>query len=374
MKRSKITLALAAFMLGTAGSAHAATSFIANSFYDQNHPLSKHSYIEWAEDLKAASGGDLQAQVFTGAVLLAPRANLQGVRDNVAQIGTASAVYTPSDMPLANAIQELGFNYSDPLTMIFAATDFSMTHPAQLAEWKKNRVVYLGGYTTPAYILMCRTPVRTLAELKGKRVRAAGAAISEWLELAGAVPVNVPSTEMYMGLDRGSLDCATNASNDLVDRSLWEVAKHTTLAPTGMYWAGPHHAVNPAFWKGLSEAQRDILKQTTARATARMIVQYILASERALEESKARGIAIYEPATDLQASIESFRAKRVQEIKQVAADKYGVEDVAAIDDFIATHQKWEALLAGVDRNDEAALAELAMTHIYRKLPANYGLD
>jgi len=363
MPKTKMANALAIALLAAAGSVSAATTFIANSFYDQQHPFSKYSYIEWAETLKTLSGGDLQAQVFTGSVLLAPRANLQGIRDNVAQVGSASAVYTPSDMPLANAIQELGFNYSDSLTMILAVTDYSMNHPAQLAEWKKNQILYLGGYATPPYILMCRMPVTNLAQLKGKRVRAAGSAISEWLELAGAVPVNVPSTEMYTGLDRGSLDCATNASNDLIDRSLWEVAKHTTLAPTGIYWAGPHHGVNLPFWRSLTDAQRGIMMQATAKASA-----------SALEQTRAKGNAIYQPAADLQASIEAFRSQRLREIKNVAADKFGVTDGSAIDDFVATYDKWKTLLADVDREDEAALAELAMSQIYRKLPANYGLD
>jgi len=313
-------------------------------------------------------------QVFTGTVLLAPRANLQGIRDNVVQISNTAGVYTPSDMPLANAIQELSFNYSDTVTMILANADFSMNHPAQLAEWKKNRIIYLGGWATPAYIFMCRTPVTTLADLKGKRVRAAGSVVSEWLEQAGAVPVNVPSSEMYSGLDRGSLDCATNASSDLIDRSLWEVAKHTTLAPTGILWAGPHWGVNVQFWKKLNDGQREVLKEATARAMTRLVVQYLKSAESALEEAKAKGNTIHQPAADLQASIENYRAKQLTGIKDLASKKFGITDTSVIDDFIATFDKWQALLQGVDRNDEAALAELALTHIYRKLPASYGLD
>jgi len=374
MQRKPLLRTLAVSWMLIAASVSAKTTFIANSFYDQQHPLSKYAYVEWADAVKTLSGGDLEAQVFTGTVLLAPRANLQGIRDNVAQVSTAAAMYTPSEMPIANALQELGFNYADSVTMILAVTDFSMNNPAQLAEWKKNRIVYLGGYTTPAYILMCRTPTTSLADLKGKRVRAAGAAISEWLEQAGAVPVNVPSTEMYTGLDRGSLDCTTVPSNDLIDRSVWEVAKHTTLAPTGIYWAGPHWGVNAKFWQGLTGTQREVLKEATARAMTRLVVQYVKSSERALDEARAKGNTIHQPAADLQASIEAFRSQRLAQIRNIAAEKYGMTDGAVIDDFIATHRKWEALLEGVDREDEAALAELALTHIYQKLPAHYGLE
>ena len=299
MNRNLISLAGLVLMAAAGTSANAETKFIANSFYDGGHPLSKFGYVEWADIVKDLSGGDLAPEVYTGTVLLAPRAALQGAQDNVVQVANISAVYIPSEMPVANAVQELGFNYSDPKAMIFAATDFSMHNPTQLKEWTDNKIVYLGAYTTPPYILFCTSPVTTLAEFKGKRIRTAGSAVSMWVEEAGGVPVNVPSSEMYTGLERGSLDCATNAANDLIDRSLWEVAKHTTLLPTGMYWAGPEWGYNTDFWTGLSVEQRSVLMEATARSMARMIINYAQRAEDALTEAQEKGNTVAEPGEDL---------------------------------------------------------------------------
>lgn len=146
--RNTLTLAVAALVLpAVASSAHAATSFIANSFYDQQHPHSRYGYIEWAEMVKELSNGELQPEVYTGTVLLAPRANLQGIQDNVVQVAHHAAIYTPSEMPVANAVQELGFNYDDPLIGILAVTDFSLNNPTQLAEWEELDIVYLAPIT-----------------------------------------------------------------------------------------------------------------------------------------------------------------------------------------------------------------------------------
>lgn len=373
--RNTLTLAVGALVLPVvASSAHAATSFIANSFYDQQHPHSRYGYIEWAEMVKELSNGELQPEVYTGTVLLAPRANLQGIQDNVVQVAHHAAIYTPSEMPVANAVQELGFNYDDPLVGILAVTDFSLNNPTQLAEWEELDIVYLGAYNTPSYVLFCREPVRNLEELRGKRIRTAGSTVSAWVEQAGGTPVNVPSSEMYSGLDRGSLDCASNAANDLIDRSLWEVAEHTTLLPTGMYWSGPQWGFNSSFWASLSDEERDVFKQATAKAMTRMIVQYLGASEAALEEAASHGNNIYEPEEDLMASVEAFRDEALANVYDKARDEYGVEDPEAlIDDFIATYEKWDALISEVDREDEEALAELAMEEIYNKLPADYGI-
>ncbi|OWV30100.1 C4-dicarboxylate TRAP transporter substrate-binding protein [Halomonas campaniensis] len=373
--RNTLTLAVGALVLPVvASSAHAATSFIANSFYDQQHPHSRYGYIEWAEMVKELSNGELQPEVYTGTVLLAPRANLQGIQDNVVQVAHHAAIYTPSEMPVANAVQELGFNYDDPLVGILAVTDFSLNNPTQLAEWEELDIVYLGAYNTPSYVLFCREPVRNLEELRGKRIRTAGSTVSAWVEQAGGTPVNVPSSEMYSGLDRGSLDCASNAANDLIDRSLWEVAEHTTLLPTGMYWSGPQWGFNSGFWASLSDEERNVFKEATAKAMTRMIVQYLGASEAALEEAASNGNNIYEPEEDLMASVEAFRDEALANVYDKARDEYGVEDPEAlIDDFIATYEKWDALISEVDREDEEALAELAMEEIYNKLPADYGI-
>ena len=373
MKNLIKTAALAAFI---AAPVSAQTDFIANSFYDGAVPMSGEGYIQWGELVKELSGGDLVPEVYTGTVLLAPRAALQGVRDNVVQVAHHAAIYTPSELPVANAVQELGFNYSDPVPTIFAVTEFSMTNPTQLAEWKDKGVVYLGAYTTPPYVLMCSSPVRNLSEIKGKRIRTAGSAVSVWVEEVGGIPVNVASSEMYTGLERGTLDCASNAASDLVDRSLMEVAEHTTLVSTGMYWSGPQWGYNPSFWAGLTPEQRAVLMEASARSMARMVIAYGEKVENGLEATKAAGGNVYEPEEDLAESLAAFREKSLSTIYQKAEEQFGLDNAKeVIDDFRSTMAKWEDLLANVDNSDEDALTELAMQEIYSKIdPATYGVD
>ena len=358
------------------GLATAETDFIANSFYGAETPFTKWGYVDWAANVKEMSGGELVPQVFTGSVLLAPRANLQGIRDNVVQVAHHAAVYTPSELPVANAVQELGFNYSDPLVAIFAVADFSMHNETQLAEWKDKGVVYLGAYATPPYLLFCREPIRNLAELKGKRIRTAGSTVSLWVEAAGGIPVNVPSSEMYTGLERGTLDCASNAGNDLIDRSLWEVADYTTLLPTGMYWSGPQWGVNPGFWASLTTEQRKVMMDASAIGMARMNVAYIQRADDALVEAQEKGHTVFEPEADLMQSIVDYREKALTNVYKTAEEKYGLTNgQEVIDDFRATWEKWEALLADVDRTDADALAEIALKEIYANLdPATYGVQ
>lgn len=367
--------AAAALALTLAAPALAETSFIANSFYNAEHPLSKYTYVEWAEALEEASGGELKPEVYTGTVLLAPRATLQGIRDNIVQVGNHPAVYTPSEMPVAMATQELGFNYEDAVAMVLAVTEFSMENPTQLAEWEANDIVYLGGFATPPYIMFCREPVTNLEEIKGKRLRTAGSTVSQWAEEVGAIPVNVPSSEMYSGLDRGTLDCATNAGSDLIDRSLWEVAPHTTTLGTGMYYTGPIWGFNTDFWSGLTDEQRRIIMDVTARAIARLGINYTKKADDALVAAAEKGNTIHEPGPDLMASVEAFREKALADVYKAAEEKYGLENgKEVIDAFRATYDKWVEALEGVDRTDEDALYALLQDEVFGPLDeSSYGV-
>ena len=374
MKKLLSYTALAGMLM--TGAATAETTFIANSFYDGAVPMSGEGYIRWAELVEELSDGDLVPEVFTGTVLLAPRASLQGIQDNVVQVAHHAAIYTPSDLPVSNAVQELGFAYSDPVAAIFAVTDFSMNNEVQLQEWEDKGLVYLGAYATPAYVLMCSSPVRNLEEMKGKRIRTAGSAVSVWVEDAGGIPVNVPSSEMYTGLERGTLDCATNAASDLVDRSLLEVAEHTTLLSTGMYWSGPQWGYNPGFWESLTPEQRDVLMEASARSMARMVIAYNEKVEAGLQATQDAGGNVYEPEQDLVDHVSEFRDRTSSAAAEKAGTDFGVaEPEALISDFEETMQKWKDLLADVDTTDEDALTALAMEEIYSKIEAStYGVN
>jgi len=372
--KAGIVALVAAGGLSVGGSA-VAKDFNANIFFPDQHPLGKHGYVEWAKSVDALSKGNLKAKVYTGTVLLPPRSSLKGVQDGIVSVGYHAATYTPAELPISNAIQEMGLNYSDPLVMIAAATDFNMNNPAARKQWEKAGVVYGGGYSTPPYSLMCNAPIKSLTDLKGKRLRTAGAAMSRWVEAIGAVPVNVPSSEMYQGLEKGVLDCAVNVASDLKSRSLWDVAKHTTLAPLGLYWSGPMWAYNKSFWKDLTEGERSIFFNAAAKAMANLYVGYSSAVNTALSEAKTHGVTIYQPDADVLNSIKKFATENLTQVYKTGAEKYGLENAKTVlGQFDKTVRKWEKLFEGVDRKDATAIEAIIKANIYDRIDVkSYGL-
>ncbi|MEN8143057.1 MAG: C4-dicarboxylate ABC transporter substrate-binding protein, partial [Thermodesulfobacteriota bacterium] len=184
--------------------------FNANVFYNEAVPMSGVGYGEWAKNLEKLSNGALKAKVFYGGVLAPPKASLTAVSDGLAEVGHIPAMYTPSDLPVSNLLHELSANFTDSLATMAALTEYNFTNKELQDQYKKWNLFFGGAYSTPEYRIFCKDKVTTLDEMKGKKIRTLGAGSALLVKQMGGIPVNVPSSEMYSGLEKGILDCAAN--------------------------------------------------------------------------------------------------------------------------------------------------------------------
>ena len=251
----------------------------------------------------------------------------------------------------------------------------SFTVPEAEAEWKANGVVFGGGYSTAPYVLFCSKEVGSLDQLKGKRIRTSGAIWDRWATAMGAVSVNVPTTEVYSGLERGTLDCAVNPAEGLRSLSFWDVSTHVLEIPLGVYYAGFHWAYNAKFWSDRSVEERKVLYENMAWAIAKTAAEFNTQTEIVVSEAKAKGLKFVEPSKDLADAHAQFLEKDKANLVELAKTKYNVADSSKyIDDYLKLVAKWESLLSGVDRSNIEAVQKLIMEEIYNKVNVEtYGL-
>ena len=374
LKRATVAWVAAALVVAAPAIAR---EFSASAWLPDTHPLTKFGYLDWAKKVEAASGGALKPNVFTGTVMLPPAAHLSGLRDGVADMTYHGGTYTAKELPIDNLIAQTMFSYADYFTTAFAYTDFAMTDPDSRAQFKGNGIVFGGASSTPQYVLFCREKVTSLADVKGKKLRLAiSGAHAAWAKSVDAVQVSVVSSEMYSGLDKGQLDCASNGANEMKSRSLWDVAKHVTLVELGVYWAGWQYGFNRGFWGSLSDGERRILLDTIADQTVDTGLGYLASADEAIAEAKDHGVTIHRPEADLVKSIEDHRTVVRQWAIDYGKETLGLDDPEAIlVRFEARYAKWEKLLDGVDRSDAAALKAVLKENLYDKVDVSaYGLD
>ncbi len=357
-------------ILGTSASFAVAETrqFNANVFYETAVPMSGTGYGEWAKILEKESNGSLQAKVFYGGVLAPPNASLTAVSDGLAEIGHIPAMYTPSDLPASNLLHELSANFTDSMAMMAAITEYNFTNKELQDQYKKWDIIYGGAYSTPEYRIFCKDQVTTKDEMKGKKVRTLGAGSALLIEQLGGVPVNVPSSEMYSGLEKGILDCAANALSDLKARSLWDVSKHTTMLSLGIFYVGPQWGVRTSFWEQLDVDQRKALLKSFAMTMPLIYQQYMQDNDDVMAEAGGKGVTFHEPSQEVADIIMEFEKNNIERAIAIGKEKKMVADPEKfIGDFINLYNKWTGLLADVDRKDAQAIANLIMTNIYDKV-------
>lgn len=341
------TLAFAATLAATQGSAE---TYTANVGWAPSHIITKNAYTNFAASLKAASDGDLTLEVYTGGSLIDVKGTLQGVADGIAQVGMVTGAYLPADLPLNNTIADMAFIADDPIAAAFAFAEVNFTQPRLQAEWAKAGVVYGGAYSTPVYNFICTARIENLADAKGLKFRTAGAAHVRWVEHIGGVPVSVPFSEVYTGLQRGSIDCAMSDPTALVSGfKVAEVAKFVTLLPMGTHTSGATWAMNPEFWAGLTGEAKTTLFSEMALATARMEVDYEGQVSKNIEGAKAMGVEFITPAEDLISTLAAFNAEYVTTLPQISMENRGVEDpTEIIAAYADAEARWKERLAGVE--------------------------
>jgi TRAP-type C4-dicarboxylate transport system substrate-binding protein len=90
-----------------------------------------------------------------------------------------------------------------------------------------------GGILEPEYIWSTKkNPMRSLEDLRGKKVRVVGYEATEALKGYGAAAVRIPSSETYMALQRGTIDAAVANISTVVGRSLHEQLAYVYKLPT----------------------------------------------------------------------------------------------------------------------------------------------
>ena len=152
------------------------------------------------------TNGAITWKLVPGGQLADPKATYDAVRSGLMAGGMAVSSYVPNLIPSLNTIYNTVVFGDDVVAASGAALETATLNcPSCIAEFKKINAVALSGWTTSPYYLACREPVKSLADLKGKRVRATGGYV-ELMRQTDAVPIAATLVEAVGLLQRGGED------------------------------------------------------------------------------------------------------------------------------------------------------------------------
>lgn len=219
------------------------------------------SVLFFANEAEKRTGGKVKFKIFPGNSLVSENQALTAVHTGVVDSAFVPAAYEQSLWPLTG------------MTMTFGAPNisyekWSSIHGPVRDIINRNlniNVVILGMPHVLNYFYYSKKPVKgKLSDFDRSLVRSAGGAYDASFEALGCAPVKIGASEVYMAMQKGTIDSGWNIYSRYIEGKLYEVAPNVIIVPKGMVISGQHFVINKAVWESLGpETQKALLEVGT---------------------------------------------------------------------------------------------------------------
>ena len=281
----------------------------------------------FAKAVKDMSGGKFEISVHAGGELMPPFGVVDGVQN-----GTVDMCHT---VPYY-------FYGKNPAFALGSAVPFGL-NARQMTSWMMHgngrklmnefyagygMVSFHGGNTGTQMGGWFRKEVKTVADMKGLKMRLGGGLIGDVMTKLGAVPQSIPGGEIYQALEKGTIDAAEWVG-PYDDQKLG----FNKVAPYCYYpgwWEGGPEVdffVNQKALAALSPENRAIVEAAASHAHTDMLAKYDARNPGALKQlvaAKTKVLPFSQAVMDasFKASMEVFAANDAKspEWKKIYAD------------------------------------------------------
>jgi TRAP-type mannitol/chloroaromatic compound transport system substrate-binding protein len=242
----------------------------------------------FAKQVKAMSGGKFDVSVHAAGELMPAFGVVDGVQQGSVEMAHTAPYYffgKNECFALGTAIP-FGLNSRQMTAWMFEGNGLKL-----MREFygKYNMISFPGGNTGAQMGGWYRKEIKTLADIKGLKMRIGGFA-GKVLERLGGVPQNIPAGEIYPALEKGTIDAAEWVG-PYDDHKLG----FNKVAPyyyyPGWWEGGPQldFFINQKSWEGLSAENKAIVESASAHAHIVMQARYDALNPTALKQLVGAG-------------------------------------------------------------------------------------
>lgn len=326
------------------------------------------------EEIKAETDGEIDWRLVPGGQLANPKTSFDAVESGLMAGGFGISAYVPNLIPATNTIYGTVQFGDNPVVAGGAATQtLTLDCPQCLEEFRRINIVPLAGWTVSPYYFACREPVASLADLRGKRVRATGVGNTELVQMSGATPVAATLVEAVSLLQRGGLDCTFGVVEWLRTFGYADFVKYLNTYGLGMTGPAVGLMINRAVWDSFTPEQKTIhLRKAAWFSAAQSIGQFIHNEKAALEWAmQEKGLQLVEPPDPAEFAALAEEFDKIQRQRNIeTATQFGVDDPEAIiEAYNRNYRKWEALAVEIG-DDIDKMAQVMWDEVYSKVDVN----
>lgn len=288
----------------------------------------------WTKTIPERSKGQVTAEIkgFNEMGIKGPEL-LRLLGSGVLEFGTATLSYFASDNPINEAIDLAGL--APDVKTARAVTDAFEPVLAKLYG-QSNNVKLLGISTYPGQVFFCNAEIKSLADIKGKKVRTSSRTQADFVEALGGSSVTMAFGEVVPALQNKVVDCAITGSLSGYSAKWYEVSTHLVALPIN--WNQQIHAVNGKVWAKFNPALQKFL-QTEVNG---LVDQIWDAAARQTQEGfdcNTGAAACTQPVKGKMVLVQPSAADRelLAKTRQLVIDKWAARcSVQCVNDFNAT--------------------------------------
>lgn len=213
--------------------------------------------MDWAKEIEKRTQGEVQITVFPGGTLTSLPQLYDGVVKGISDIGFGIFGISGGRFPVMSAL-DLPVGYPSGLAASKAANDFANKfNPKEIQDVK---LLYLHAHGPG--VLMTKKPVRTLADVKGLKIRSTGTS-AKVVSALGGVPVAMPISGTYEALQKGVAEGTFVAMEALKFWNLGEVTSSVTKCDSIGYTTTFYVVMNKAKWDSLPAPVKKVFEDVS---------------------------------------------------------------------------------------------------------------
>lgn len=260
-----------------------------------NIPLTHYLYVQgdkvFIDKLKSLSGGKIKVHYFPSSELGAAKDMVSIANSGIANIVAASPPYVASLMPLSNAFDLPGIlPNADVGTKAYNKVANNPNSVIAKRDYQENHLHFLYGAMLPLYqFVTVSKPIKSLADLKGLRIRSGGGAEDLVVRTLGAVPVSMVRNADYEAFQRGALNGGIFNLPSLNINKVNEVTHYATLNAnvTSFVYAVE---ISDRTWHGLNPATQRVISEAATAAAQSLGRNMVHDNEKAVALLKKEGM------------------------------------------------------------------------------------
>jgi TRAP-type mannitol/chloroaromatic compound transport system substrate-binding protein len=246
---------------------------------------------EWTKKLSIMTGGEVEISLVPAGAVVPATETMDAIADGILQGDFTATVYFGGRDKVFAIMGDLTAGYDTPWQYLSYCYQGGGREIFQevFDEYGGGNVKVVGCAPYARESFTSTIPIRSVADLKGVKLRSPQGLAAEVFERAGAAPVGLPGSEIITSLQKGVIQAA-DYSSYTEDKSvgMHDIAKFP-IYPGIHSMPVLHFTVNKGKWEKLSEANQLIL-DVWYRAAMMDLIQTLEISDRELvAKDKAAG-------------------------------------------------------------------------------------